>query len=262
MQLHEAIELPANACCHLAEWTGVVSWESISESNRNLYVGESVGGISSYRVVQLPRGAHDSESLRAVLQDSLNASRPSGLGVYSVVRSSSASASTSANVGSAAFRFYSVSVNAGAFCIISDVLLESPSWNVSVWRAGGGPAYDVTSPKSTNELFQFQDQLSFQTSHVSKFIDLRSKHSLFLHSNIGNNDSVGPNGLRSILGKIPISASYGSVLHYQHSGSPYDLVSCGPSTLNFPRFWIRDARNQPVDLLGGHWSCTLVFSVM
>jgi hypothetical protein len=262
MQLTEGIELPANAFCFLSEFTGVVSWETVNESNRNLYVGENVGGASSYRIVQLPLGAHDSESLRAALQDSLNAGRPSGLGVYSVTRSSSASATNTINLGSAAFRYYTVSVGSGAFCILSDALLESPSWYVAVWQAGGGAPYDTNTVKSSNELFQFAEALSFQASHVSKFVDLRSKHSLFLHSSLGNNDSVGSRGLRSILGKIPVDSSYGSIVHFQHGGSPYDMVSCGPSTLQLPRFWLRDARNQRVDLMGGHWSATIVFSTM
>jgi hypothetical protein len=33
----------------------------------------------------------------------------------------------------------------------------------------------------------------------------------------------------------------------------------GPSFLKTIRFWLRDARNNDVDLLGSHWSATIVF---
>ncbi len=217
------------------------------------------GAVTTNRIVQLTLGAHDSESLRAALQDSLNAGRPSGLGTYSVVRSSSAGSSATASLGSAAFRYYTVAVSSGSFCIISDTLLESQGWYTGMWLAGGGAPYDTKSIKSTNEIFQFSEQLLFQSSHVSKFVDLRSKHSIFLHCSLGNNDSIGPNGLRSILGKIPIDGAYGSIVHYEHGGSPFDMTSVGPTMLYRPRFWLRDARNNKVDLQGGHWSGTIVF---
>ncbi len=140
MQLEQSIQLPANAHCYLSEFTGVVSWETINESNRNLYIGESVGAVTTHRIVQLPLGAHDSESLRQVLQDSLNAGRPTGLGTYSVLRSSSAgSSAAAASLGSAAYRYYTVTVSSGSFCIISDSLLESDGWSTGLWKAGCGP---------------------------------------------------------------------------------------------------------------------------
>ena len=41
IQLQEGVHLPANAHCYMSEFTGVVSFETINESNRNLYLGES-----------------------------------------------------------------------------------------------------------------------------------------------------------------------------------------------------------------------------
>ena len=259
VELEQGISLPGAAHCYLSEFTGVVSWGTVNESNRNLYIGESTGGATSFRIVQLPVGAHDSESLRAVLQDALNAGRPSGLGSYTVLRSSSAGSSATASLGSVAFRYYTVSVSSGSFNIISDSVLESAVWYNGVWKVAGGPVYPTASIRSTDELFMFDEALAFQASHVSKFIDLRSKHSLFLHSSLSNNDSVGPQGLRSILGKIPIDSGFGSISRFQHGGSPYELTSVGPTFLKTVRFWLRDARNNYVDLQGSHWSATLIF---
>jgi len=139
--------------------------------------------------------------------------------------------------------------------------LENLAWYISVWKQNGGVVYDTASPKTTNEIFSFADSIQFQASHVSKFVDLRSKHSIFVHSSLGNNDTSGANGLRSILGKVPIQGGYGSIIHYQHSGSPYDNSNIGPTMLLRPRFYFRDARNQRVDLQGGHWSATIVFCI-
>ncbi len=107
IQLQEGVELPAGCHCYLSEWTGTVSWETVSESNQNLYLSESGSGVS-LRIVQLPTGPHDSESLRVVLQDALNSGKPAGIGTYSAQRSSSAGSSSTASLGSAAFRSLSL----------------------------------------------------------------------------------------------------------------------------------------------------------
>jgi hypothetical protein len=259
IELGQGIVLPSTAHCYLAEFTGVVSWHTVNESCRNLYIGEKSGDDTNFRIVQLPVGAHDSESLRAVLQDSLNTGKPSGLGSYTVTRSSSAGSTASASLGSAAYRYYTVSVSSGSFNIVSDNVLSSAVFYNGLWLTNGGPTYSPHALKSTNELFMFDEALAYRASHVSKFVDLRSKHSLFLHSSLSNNDCIGPQGVTSILGKIPIDGSYGSVCRYTHGGSPYEMTSVGPSFLKTIRFWLRDARNNDVDLLGSHWSATIVF---
>ncbi len=257
VQLQEGVNLPAGCHATMSEYTGVISWETISPSNDALYLAES-GTIMSYRIVHLPNGAHDSETLRAAMQDALNVGKPAGIGTYSVIRTSSAGASSTASLGSAAYRFYTLSLSSGTFSVVPDTLLESKPWRAS-WLVGGGPAYDVSSIKSCSELFRFTDGVEFKSSHVSSFVDLRSKHSIFVHSSLGNSDSLGPTGLRSILGKVPVDGAYGSIIHYQHSASSYDLTSVGPTFMQRIRFYLRDAHNNRVNLNGGHWSATILF---
>ncbi len=212
IQLQEGIELPAGCHAYLSEWTGAVSWQTVSHSCQNLYLSESGSGVT-HRIAQVPVGSYDSESLRIAVQDALNIGKPPGIGVYSVTRTSSAGATSTPSLGSAAYRFYTIALSSGTFSVVPDTLLETPAWQSGVWRAGGGPEYDISAVRSTNELFKFSDGLEYKTAHVSSFIDLRSKHSIFLHSNLGNSDSMSVTGLRSILGKIPVSQPFGSVIN-------------------------------------------------
>ena len=258
MQLQEGVELPAGAHCYLAEWQGTVSWDTVSHSNQQLFLSE-YGTGTSYRIAQLPIGTHDSESLRLVIQDALNTGKPAGIGTYSVTRTSSAGSNSTAFLGSAAFRYYTITLSAGTFTLIPDTLLETPAWQTSVWLAGGGPEYNTAAVRSTNELFAFTDTVEYKATHVSSFVDLRSKHSIFLHSSLGNSDSMSVSGLRSILGKIPVNAPYGSVATFVHSAALGDMTSVGPTFMQRPRFYLRDARNQRIYLGGGHWSATIVF---
>ena len=93
---------------------------------------------------------------------------------------------------------------------------------------------------------------------VSTFIDLRSKHNLYVHSpSFGHYTSIGPNGVRTILCKIPVESAYGTVIHYAHSGSAYDFIEVGTSALRMLSFSLLDAKLNEVDLRGGHWSLTI-----
>ncbi len=123
MQLQEGVELAAGAHAYLAEWQGTVSWETVSHSNQQLFLSEDGAGVS-YRIAQLPTGIHDSESLRLVIQDALNTGKPAGIGTYSVARTSSAGSNSTASLGSAAFRFYTITFSSGTFSVIPDTVLE------------------------------------------------------------------------------------------------------------------------------------------
>ena len=107
-----------------------------------------------------------------MLQDSMNAGRPSGLGNYTVTRSSSAGSTATASLGSAAFRYYAVTLSSGRFNIVSDSVLSSAVFYNGLWKTNGGQTYTPSDLRSSNELFSFEDPLNYQASHVSKFIDL------------------------------------------------------------------------------------------
>jgi hypothetical protein len=188
----------------------------------------------------------------------LNANRPAGLGTYTVTRSSSAGSTSTAAVGSAAYRFYTIALSAGSFVIFSREVIGDQSWYQNVWLASGGPAYDPRDPRCT-EVITFDWPASYASSHQSRFLDLRGRHTLFICSSLVNNDSISVNNLRGVVAKLGVDEAYGGIINWQHSGSPYDLVGLRDTSVKRLRFWIQDAFGQEVDLRGGEWSCTLIF---
>jgi len=223
-----------------------------------LYISESVAGTVSYRIVELTSQPHDSESLRISLQTALNANRPAGLGTYSVTRSSSTGSTATAAIGSAAFRFFTITLSAGSFAIFPRETVSTYGWYVAQWLGGNGPVYSPSLPQVTAVL-NFADGAKYKSSHQTKYLDLRGRHTLFICSSLVNNDSVSVNGLRGVVAKIGVTEAYGGLISFQHGGSPYDLVSLRDNSVKRIRFWIQDAYGQPVDLRGGEWSATLVF---
>jgi hypothetical protein len=150
-------------------------------------------------------------------------------------------------------------------------MLRNEVFASSIWTDTlNGPAYSAANLQDTSELFNIESSLSdpsnpnavaYLSTHVSSFIDLRSKHSLFVHSpSFGNYTSIGPNGMRTILLKVPVDSAYGSVIHFQHSGHPADYIEVSTRGLKSLSFELRDARGNFVNLNGGHWSMTIVFA--
>ena len=129
------------------------------------------------------------------------------------------------------------------------------------WFKGDGVPYDVTNPRSTNELFQF-DYIAwdfFAAQAISGFIDLHAKHNIYVHSpSFGHYTSIGPLGVRTILCKVPVESAYGTVItHYARSGSSYDYIHVGTSGLRMLSVSILDAELNEIQLMGGHWSMTI-----
>jgi hypothetical protein len=258
-ELPEVLELPKDTVAFVTEFSTVASWDTVA-ANRNdrMYVIET-GDSATYsaRTVFLPTGAYDSESLRVVVENALNGAGKSISGTYTVARASSAGTTSTASLG-AAFRYYNITISGGGTCFLpGDRWLKD---NIPVWTANGGQAFDPRNLRSSNELFSFPLH-NFSASHTSSFIDLRSVHTLFVHSpSFGNYSCLAPGGVRTAIAKIPCDVAYGAPLHYEHSGSSYDYIDIGSSTLKMLNFELKDARGNYIDLRSSNWSMTLVFA--
>jgi hypothetical protein len=257
LELPEAIQFPEGTHVLCSEALIPASWNTVDERSGRLYISENVAGATTFRIVELDSQPHDSESLRLALQNALNASRPAGLGTYSVTRSSSAGSTATAAIGSAAYRFYTITLSAGSFAVFPREVVSSQGWYVSQWLAGGGPQYVPGAPNTT-EVISFKNGMVYQSTHQSKYLDLSGRHTLFICSSLVNNDSVSVNNLRGVLAKVAVTEAYGGLISFQQA-NPYDLVSMRDSSMKRIRFGILDARGQPVDPRGGEWSATLIF---
>jgi len=207
----------------LGEFTCVASWDTLDESNNTFSVVEA----GQHRTVTLPTGPHDIESLRAAIEEGLNADAAEGMGAYTVAR-------VSTGTGGSTFRALQVTVSAGVFAI---------------------PASD----NRLKSIFNWPG-LEESTSHTSSFVDVRRAHSIYLHSDFGNHNCVSPTGARSVLAKVPVSVGYGGLVQAQMSGSEHDYIEAGTHALNSVRLSLHDAAGRPLDLKGTSWSCTLIFA--
>ena len=256
-ELPEVVELPHDAVCFVTEFTTVASWDTVSLNNNRLYVVENTGALYSARVATIAPGAYDSETLRTAVELALNGAGKTITGTYTVARSSSAGTVNTASLGSA-YRYFTISISGGGSCFFpQDGWLKK---NVSTWSSYVGDPYDPMNLRSSNELFQFPLPV-VSASHTSSFIDLRSVHTLFVHSpSFGNYSTLAPRGVRTVIQKVTVEVGYGAVCSFSSSGNMYDHIDVGSTTLKMLKFELKDSRGNFVDLKGGHWSMTLVFA--
>jgi hypothetical protein len=225
-QIPGGLDLRPNTRIWLSEFTCVAAWDTIDASNDRLYVIE--GAVT--RVIHIPHGVYELESLRVVLQDELNnASKTASMGVYDVrLKSTGTTGGT--------HRVYEVSCSFGLFGL----------------PAGGY--------SSLERIMSFPTGATQSQSHVSGFIDLRRVHSLYIHStSFAAYNSMGPRNERSIIAKVPVTVGYGGLVTFLSSGSEHDYIEAGVSAISSIQLQLKDAAGELLSLNNTHWSCTLLF---
>jgi hypothetical protein len=257
-ELPEDIQLYGNEALYLQSFHCVASWLSVDSTNDTMYLVE-FGTTTVNRTIMIPDAAYDADSLATQLQNELNGSGKTVSGTYTVTRvvSSNPDVVTSA---SATARLYTISLSGGKqFWIPDDSYLEDPNWYANTWLSGGGAAYNVANPPSTNELFSFPGPFA-DTSLTSTLVDLRSKHALYMHSTtIGEMGSMGSTGaMRTCIAVMPVIVGYGCVMIYLGSGNPHDFIEPGTRSLKRLSLEIRSSSGDLVDFQGGRYIAVFV----
>ena len=102
---------------------------------------------------------------------------------------------------------------------------------------------------------------SFPKTLRSGHIDVRSRHVLYLHSDaLAGMRTIGPNGSRSVICRVPVTTTYGGMMFKEHSSHPLDYIPVGGRTLTTIDVAVRDSFGEIVPLHGSHLSFELLFT--
>ena len=128
--------------------------------------------------------------------------------------------------------------------------------NGSLGLARNSSANAMWSTLNTNLLNK-----SVSGTHITGSIDVRRRQNLFLHSSdLSNNRSIGPQGSRSVICRVPVTQLCGGIERREHSSHLLDYIPTGGRTLSVLGFQVKDSFNAIVNLHGGHCSFELIFS--
>jgi hypothetical protein len=250
-ELLESVDL-RNAKLHVRDVTVPVTWRTVEELNRYLYVLErwTNGSASRYRVLTLPLGQYDPVSLQAALASALN-----GADSLFVGSGSPYLVSYSDQTGQITVR---LNVPNAGWTLFTDQALGQVS--SAAWPfASGSPVM----PMSFNRNLRLSVQQEYDSTrpYVSQFVDLMTVKDLYICSSTfsGSTDTVGPMpGTRDTLAKVGCNQGYGYILTGQEQ-SYWEFISIGNRLLKRMSFQLRDVSGAIVPLHGCDWSFCLHF---
>jgi hypothetical protein len=251
--LAEPFDTPEGTVCFVDDVSIPFSWFSVDETNKYLYIAERAGsGPYTYTVrrIEITTGNHGGSTLKAALQNALNANTPATISAsYIVTHTLATNKIAIAAPTSSTFHILTedeLAIYDNALYTINKDLIQSA--NGVLRNREGGVA-------TAAENFEYTDL------YVSGSIDIMSHWNIYISSSLASFNTLGPRGQSDIIAKVPVNTSYGNTIHHSSSNSAHDYCDVGKRSISSISFSIRDAYSNLIDLQGGAWSLSLVFAL-
>ena len=124
--------------------------------------------------------------------------------------------------------------------------------------------YDKRNPGDMNEVLSNLSRSSPTYNKVVPYISgsivLQPFNNIYIHStNLGNYNSIGAMGERTIIKKIPVSADYNHMI-FDQCVLINDYNDCGGQTIKTLYFKLLSSRGDVIPLHGCNWSFSIVIS--
>ena len=257
-ELAEPFDCPDGTICYMDNAVIPMSWDSVGEHNKYLYLAERDRRVLPYvyyvRRLELAKKFYSGVTLRKAIEDQLNLNIDPNSGIsnnYAVAYDSASNVLTITHPNTTDNDFY----------LLTDDDLKYYNSNLLF--------INKTNPQSANNLLRNLESDSIITavesypytnSWTSNFIDIVNHHSVYIHSSLSSFNTLGCRGESSIIAKVPSSASWGSTIFHNVS-SAADFVDVGKRNISHISFAIKDAAGNTIDLKGASWSLSLVFAI-
>ena len=256
-ELAEPFDCPDGTICYMDNAVIPMSWDSVGEHNRFLYLAErnrtNLPYVYHVRRLELSRQFYNGVTLRKAIEDQLNANVPSPItNDYTVAYDSSSNALTISkpNPDPPNSDFY----------LLTDDDLKHYNSNLLAIPKNNQSANNVLRNLESSQIITTVENYPYVTSWTSPFIDIVNHHSVYIHSSLSSFNTLGCRGESSIIAKVPSSASWGSTIFHNVSSS-VDFVDVGKRNISHISFAIKDAAGNTIDLKGASWSLSLVFAI-
>ena len=126
-------------------------------------------------------------------------------------------------------------------------------------------SYDINNPQDMNEILGNVEGASpfyqFPGNYTSKAVNLQTIRNIYIHSSLGNFNTIGPRGESSIVKKVPVSANKGDMIFDQVLAGN-DFGDCSKQTLRTIIFELKDSRGNYINFHGSDLSFSIIFSKM
>ena len=257
-ELAEPFDCLDGTICYLDNAVIPMSWDSVGEHNKFLYLAERDRRVLPYvyyvRRIELAKKFYSAVTLRKAIEDQLNLNVPAGSGItnnYAVAYDSSSNVFTITHPNATDNDFY---------LLTDDDLKYYNSTLLSINKRNPQSANNLLRNLESDTIITSVENYPYTNSWTSNFIDIVNHHSVYVHSSLSSFNTLGCRGESSIIAKVPSSASWGStIFHNVSSGA--DFVDVGKRNISHISFAIKDAAGNTIDLKGASWSMSLVFAI-
>ena len=125
-------------------------------------------------------------------------------------------------------------------------------------------SYDKNKPNDCNEVLSNLEVVSQVCDTLNPFksgyLNMQPIRNLYLHSsNLGNYNSIGPDGSQTIIKKIPVTSDY-NIMIFDQCVLYNDYNDCSHQTIKTLSFQLKTSRGDVVPLHGVDISFSIVFS--
>ena len=257
-ELAEPFDCPDGTICYLDNAVIPMSWDSVGEHNKYLYLAERDRRVLPYvyyvRRIEIAKKFYSGVTLRNEITSKLNLNIDPSSGItnnYAVAYDSSSNVLTITHPNTTDNDFY---------LLTDDDLKYYNSTLLSINKTNPQSANNLLRNLESDTIITTVENYPYTNSWTSNFIDIVNHHSVYVHSSLSSFNTLGCRGESSIIAKVPSSASWGStIFHNVSSGA--DFVDVGKRNISHISFAIKDAAGNTIDLKGASWSLSLVFAI-
>ena len=253
-ELKEGLDLPDATFCYIDDIAIPHSWFSIEHYNNTLYVENTYPDFSlSASVLTLPEGNYNATSLATTLAATLQHSFPNEnyRCVYNTARGSITITSDRS------FRIYTDQ----EVIDINNNLIGDPSFPGWVDNNNQLTTVDINNLRSMNETLRHSSPIAPDATFETGFIDLLNVHNIYIHSSLGNYNSVGVRGENTIIKKVSVSSSFGYLI-LDNVVAPHDKIDVSRLNLKTIHFSLKNVHGNVINLHGAHISLSLIFQTI
>ena len=257
INLPQTLTFPDDTVFYIDDISIPHSWYTIEENiNDKLYIyvspitpDEDNTGVA-YKIVNITPGIYNGSEIAVELQTKIeesinNSFLPNRLSVAYNSRKNS----------------INITVNYAdwAFKILTDDDIYTKLDNSWI-----GDAYDINNPHSINDIIgNNKDNSPFYGLAIPYVgvLNLQPIRNIYIHSSLGNYNTLGARGETSIIKKVPVTANSGDYI-FDQVLTGNDFGDCSKQTLRTLSFELKNAAGDYINFHGSNLSFSVIFSRM